>query len=77
MKNNEEIGRKILNILYNNNEVISVNIVGSYSENKNLNKVGDIDVVVICKKLNKKVIKKLINQTSNMFRIKRKITFNV
>ena len=66
MKNNEEIGRKILNILYNNNEVISVNIVGSYSENKNLSKVGDIDVVVICKKLNKKIIKKLINQTSRI-----------
>ena len=78
MKNNEEIGRKILNILHGNSEVISVNIVGSYSENKDLSKVGDIDVVVICKKLNKKIIKKLINQTSKIKikNLKKKIIIN-
>ena len=70
MKNNNDIGKKILINLFKNNEVISASIVGSYSENKRVDKVGDIDVVVICKKLSKKIIKKLIKR---LYSIQKKI----
>ena len=49
----------ILNSLIKNKGIISVNIVGSFTETNNLDTVGDIDVVVICKKITKKLIKKL------------------
>ena len=47
---NDQLGNLILKTLFKNKNILSVNIVGSYSEKKNLNTVGDIDVVVICKK---------------------------
>ena len=53
-----DIRKKILNNLINNQEVISVNIVGSFTETNNLDTIGDIDVVVICKKLTRKIVKK-------------------
>ena len=37
----------ILNSLIKNKGIISVNIVGSFTETNNLDTVGDIDVVVI------------------------------
>ena len=49
----------ILNSLIKDKGIISVNIVGSFTETNNLDTVGDIDVVVICKKITKKLIKKL------------------
>ena len=58
-----DIRKKILNNLINNQEVISVNIVGSFTETNNLDTIGDIDVVVICKKLTRKIVKKIISTT--------------
>ena len=45
---------KIINELDKSDNTISVTLTGSYSEHFNLNKSGDIDIVVICKKLSKK-----------------------
>ncbi len=45
---------KIINELNKSDNTISVTLTGSYSEHFNLNKSGDIDIVVICKKLSKK-----------------------
>ena len=50
-----KIGESIINELIKEKEVISVSIVGSYTENKNIEKIGDLDIVVICKKLSKKI----------------------
>ena len=60
-----KIGNKILNKLIKNKEIISANIVGSYIEKK-FDKIGDIDVVVVCKKLSKKIIEKLIYDIKNI-----------
>ena len=46
-----DIRKKILNNLINNQEVISVNIVGSFTETNNLDTIGDIDVVLYVKNL--------------------------
>ena len=68
------LGNKILQNIFKNKEVISASIVGSYTEKKNLNKIGDIDVVVICKKLTKNLIKKLIKDVNkiNNYNFKKK-----
>ena len=58
-----DIRKKILNNLIKNKEVISVNIVGSFTETNNLDTIGDIDVVIICKKLTRKIVKKIISKT--------------
>ncbi len=72
------LGNKILQNIFKNKEVISASIVGSYTEKKNLNKIGDIDVVVICKKLTKNLIKKLIKDVNkiNNYNFKKKIVVN-
>ena len=51
-----KIGESIINELIKEKEVISASIVGSYTENKNIEKIGDLDIVVICKKLSKKIL---------------------
>ncbi len=72
------LGKKILNNVFQNKEVISASIVGSYTESKNLDKVGDIDVVVVCKKLSKQLITKLIKNVYkiNKGNLKKKIIVN-
>ena len=72
------LGQKILNNVFKNKNVISASIVGSYTESKNLDKIGDIDVVVICKKLSRKLIKNLIQNVYkiNKDNFKRKIIVN-
>ena len=55
--NKKEIAYKILRDFYKDNNTISVTLTGSYSENFNLNKAGDVDVVIICKKLTKNFFK--------------------
>lgn len=57
-----KIGESIIGELIKDKDVISATIVGSYSENKNINKIGDLDVVIICKKLTKKVFFKVISR---------------
>ena len=53
---------KIINELYKDKNSISVTLTGSYSEHFNLNKAGDIDVIVICKKLTKKYFNNCIEK---------------
>ena len=57
-----KIGESIIQELIKDKDVISATIVGSYSEKKNIEKIGDLDVVVICKKLTKKIFKRLNNK---------------
>ena len=64
------IGISILNNVTKNKEVISATIVGSYTDKKDLDKIGDIDVVIICKKLNKKLI---INLSKNLLKMNKKL----
>ena len=52
--NGRKIGNDILNKLHGMNGIISVTIVGSFNEKFDIDKVGDIDVIVICQKLTKK-----------------------
>ena len=49
-----KIGETIINELIKEKDVISATVVGSYSENISIDKIGDLDIVVICKKLSKK-----------------------
>ena len=73
-----DLGKKILNNVFNNKEVISATLVGSYNENKNFDKIGDIDVVVVCKKLSKQTFKKIIKNVYkiNKGNVKKKIVVN-
>jgi len=48
------ISQKIKDKLFQINEVISVTIVGSFNDRSDLQHIGDIDVVVILNKINKK-----------------------
>ena len=72
------IGNLILNNLFKNKEVISVTIVGSYTKKISLKKIGDIDVVVVCKTLSKRLIDKLISDVKkiNTTKFKKKILVN-
>ena len=47
----KKFGNNLINQLYKIDGVISVTIVGSFSKTYDLDKIGDLDVVVICKKL--------------------------
>ena len=64
MKNDNKIkigksfGNKLIKQLYKEKEIISVTIVGSFTKNYNLNKIGDLDIVIICKKITPNLIKK-------------------
>ena len=53
----KKFGKEIIKQLYKQKEIISVTIVGSISKNFNLDQIGDLDVVVICKKITNKLIK--------------------
>ena len=57
-----KIGESIIQELIKDKDVISATIVGSYSEKRNIDNIGDIDVVVICKKLNGKIFQRLNNK---------------
>ena len=43
----------LINKIYNIEECISVNVVGSFTENIDLNKIGDLDIVIISEKISK------------------------
>ena len=86
MKNDKKIkigksfGNKLIRQLYKEKEVISVTIVGSFTKNYNLNKVGDLDIVIICKKITpnllKKSKKKIKKIKSDCSEIKRTLKIN-
>jgi ribonuclease H / adenosylcobalamin/alpha-ribazole phosphatase len=48
----KEIAYKLIKSLNKDDNSLSVTLTGSYSEHFNSNKAGDIDIVIICKKLN-------------------------
>ena len=58
---NKRIAIKILNSLNKNKNSLSVTLTGSYSEHFDPLKAGDIDIVIICKKLNKKYFNECIS----------------
>ena len=72
------IGELLLNKVFIKKEIISASIVGSYTENKNLEKIGDIDLVIISKKITKKLIKKLVTKIEKLRikNLKKKIIVN-
>ena len=70
---NKKIAYKIIKELYKDKNSISVTLTGSYSEHFNLNKAGDIDIILICKKLNKNYFQKSINKIKSF---KKKILNN-
>ena len=59
-----KIGQTIINELIKVKDVISVSIVGSYTE-KSIEEIGDLDIVVICKKLSKKVFLNILKRVKN------------
>ena len=70
-----KIGETIINELIKEKDVISVSIVGSYTENKSIEKIGDLDIVVICKKLTKKIFSKILRRVKSINH-KHNITIN-
>ena len=58
---NKKIAFEILKNLKKNKNSLSVTLTGSYSEHFNVNKAGDVDIVIICKKLNKKYFNQCIS----------------
>ena len=61
---------KIINELYKDKNSVSVTLTGSYSEHFNLNKAGDIDIIIVCKKLTKKYFENCIQKLK---KIKKKL----
>ena len=57
---NKQIAFKIIESLNNDKNSLSVTLTGSYSDHFNPLKSGDIDIVVICKQLNKKYFNECI-----------------
>ena len=49
----KKLFENIFNIINSDDNTISVSLVGSFSNNFDFNKSGDIDIVVICNKLKK------------------------
>ena len=57
----KKIKSEILNKFYEINEIISITIVGSFIDKDDLSGISDIDVIIICNTLNKKIFDKCIN----------------
>ena len=76
IKTGKQFGNSILKNLIEIEEIISATIVGSFSENFNLNKIGDLDVVIVCKNVNKKIIKDAKNKVKFLKFKKKKIKIN-
>jgi ribonuclease H / adenosylcobalamin/alpha-ribazole phosphatase len=55
-------GLKIIKELYKDKNSLSVTLTGSYSEHFDINKAGDIDIILICKKLDKVYFQKCQNK---------------
>ena len=86
MKNEKKIllgkkfGNNLIKKLYELDDVISVTIVGSFSKTYNIDKIGDLDVVVICKKITNKILtssKNKIKKLKNKYpEINKKLKIN-
>ena len=66
--------------LYKDKNSLSITLTGSYSEHFDLDKAGDIDIIIICKKLNKtyfdNCIKKLKHIKKKIFGKKKELIIN-
>ena len=73
-------GLKIIKELYKDKNSLSVTLTGSYSEHFDINKAGDIDIIIICKKLDKvyfeKCQKKIQELKNKLFRHKEDLIIN-
>lgn len=69
-----KLKKKILNNFYSINDVCSVSIVGSFSNNEDINNVGDIDIVVIFNKLDRNKFNSCIKKTSKVKNLLSKYT---
>ncbi len=58
---NKKIAFKIIKTLHKSQNSLSVTLAGSYSEHFDPLKAGDIDIIIICKKLNKKYFKECVS----------------
>jgi len=76
----KKFGNNLIQQIYRTKEVLSVSIVGSFSKTYDLEKIGDLDVVIVCKKISNKIIKsakKSIKQAYVKYPfIKRKLKIN-
>ena len=63
---NKQIAYKIIEALNKNKNSLSVTLTGSYSEHFNPLKAGDIDIVIICKQLNKKYFDECISKLKKL-----------
>ena len=61
-----KIQKAIFDKLINTNNVLSVTIVGSFVDNDDLSGISDIDTVVICKNLNRKVFNQCVNNVKTI-----------
>ena len=57
-----QIAYKIIKSLNRDKNSLSVTLTGSYSEHFDSKRAGDIDIIIICKKLNKKFFEKCISK---------------
>ena len=58
----KEIAYKIIKSLNKDDNSISVTLTGSYSEHFDTKRAGDIDIIIVCKKLNKTFFNKCISK---------------
>ena len=70
---NKKIAFKIIETLNKNKNSLSVTLAGSYSEHFNPIQAGDIDIVIVCKKLDKKYFNECI---STLKKLKKKYFSN-
>jgi len=78
--NNKKKAVRIIKELYKDKNALSVTLTGSYSEHFDLNKAGDIDIILVCKNLTKKYfndsIRKLKNIKKKVFGNKQELIIN-
>ena len=73
LQNNKKVAYRIIRELYKNKNSLSVTLAGSYSEHFDFDRAGDVDIVIVCKNLNKKYFDDCLKKTRSL---KRKIFRN-
>ena len=73
LQNNKKVAYRIIRELYKNKNSLSVTLAGSYSEHFDFDRAGDVDIIIICKNLNKKYFNDCLKKTRSL---KRKIFRN-
>ena len=62
----DNIEKAIFESLFFNENILSVTLVGSFVDKKDLTGISDIDTIVICNKLEKKIFDECINQVKSI-----------